>query len=83
MTMTQTDTPRYRDRTTLNHRIPTIFFALLLLGAVEWSGGCVPFWLKLGRVFVPYPIRIGTARRPLFCWGRPLQILHVADVLWG
>ena len=34
MTMTQTDTPRYRDRTTLNHRIPTIFFALLLLGNI-------------------------------------------------
>ena len=34
MTMTQTDTPRYRDRTTLNHRIPTSFFALLLLGNI-------------------------------------------------
>ena len=34
MTMTQTDTPRYRDRTTLNHRIPTIFFTLLLLGNI-------------------------------------------------
>ncbi|MBI70110.1 MAG: hypothetical protein CME29_00035 [Gemmatimonadetes bacterium] len=34
MTMTQTDTPRYRDRTTSNHRIPTIFFALLLLGNI-------------------------------------------------